>query len=185
VPDGQAATIHRVKNHLRDTPPAGVLPQDVAVRQFLQTNCARAASNVLNRNDQSYGFAVAYSISGSAYSITGDTIMTKSAIIGGAFIAALSLSAPQFVMAEEPIVQSITVSFADLDPSNAAGARLLYARIRWAARKVCTLDGETGHVAQSWERAQCVQRAVDQAVMTVNNPVLVAMYRGKNRQTGT
>jgi UrcA family protein len=111
--------------------------------------------------------------------------MKKSAIVSGAFIAALSLLAPQLAMAEEPIVQSIAVSYADLDPSNAAGARQLYARIRWAARKVCTLDGEMGHVAQSRERAQCVQRAVDQAVMTVNNPVLVAMYRGKNHQTGT
>lgn len=111
--------------------------------------------------------------------------MKKSAIASGAFIAAVSLLAPPLAMAGEPVVQSIAVSYADLDPSNAAGAKLLYARIRWAARKVCTLDDEMGHVAQSRERAQCIQRAVDQAVMTVNNPVLVAMYRGKNHQTGT
>ncbi len=111
--------------------------------------------------------------------------MKKSAIVSGAFIAALSLSAPQLSMAGESIVKSIAVSYADLDLSNAADARLLYTRIRWAARKVCTLDGEMGHVAQSREHAQCVQRAVDQAVMAVNNPVLVAMYRGKNNQTGT
>jgi UrcA family protein len=111
--------------------------------------------------------------------------MTKSAIVSAASIAALSLSAPQFAAAAEPIVQSIAVSYADLDPSNTVGARLLYARIRWAARKVCTLDGELGHVALSRERAQCVQRAVDQAVMKVNNPLLVAMYRGKNNRTGT
>ena len=110
--------------------------------------------------------------------------MKKSAIISGAFIASLSLLAPQLAMAEEPIVQSIKVSYADLNASNPAGAKLLYARIRWAARKVCTLDGEVGHVAQSRERARCVQRAVDQAVMTVNSPVLVAMYRGKKSQTG-
>ena len=111
--------------------------------------------------------------------------MKKSAIISGGAIAALSLLAPQLAMAEEPIVQSIAVSYADLDPSNAAGASQLYARIRWAARKVCTLDGEVGHIAQSRERAQCVQHAVDQAVMTVNNPVLVAMYRAKHNRTAT
>ncbi len=111
--------------------------------------------------------------------------MKKSAIASGAFIAALSLSAPQLAMAGEPVVRSIAVSYDDLDPSNAAGARLLYARIRWAARKVCTLDGELGRVALSWERTQCIQRAVDQAVISIDNPVLAAMYRGKNNRNDT
>lgn len=111
--------------------------------------------------------------------------MKKSAIVSGAVIAALSLLAPQLAMAGEPVVQSIAVSYDDLNASDAAGAKLLYARIRWAARKVCTLDGEVGRVALSWERAQCIQRAVDQAVMSINNPVLAAVYRGKNNRNDT
>jgi UrcA family protein len=110
--------------------------------------------------------------------------MKQSASVSDAAIVALCLLGTQLAMAEEPIVQSIAVSYSDLDISNAAGAKLLYARIRRAARKVCTLDGEVGHVSQSRERALCVQRAVDQAVMSVNNPVLVAMYHGEKNRTG-
>jgi UrcA family protein len=170
---------------LRDAAAAGVLPRIVAVQQFLQTICAPAASNVLDRKDKPCGLAWAYSISEPISSITGDTIMTKSAIYSAAAIVALSLAGTPPAMAEESIVRSIAVSYADLDPSDAQGARLLYARIRWAARKVCTLDDEVGFASQSRAQAQCVKRAVDQAISSVNSPALVAMYRGKQQRTGS
>lgn len=111
--------------------------------------------------------------------------MTKSAIYSGAAVVALSLAGAPPAMSEEPITKSITVSYADLDPTAAQGARLLYARIRWAARKVCTLDDEVGHASQSRAQAQCVRRAVDRAVHAVNSPALVAMYRGKQQRAGS
>jgi UrcA family protein len=118
-------------------------------------------------------------------SITGDTIMTKSAIYSSAAVVALSLAGAPPAMSEEPIVKSIAVSYADLDPADAKGARLLYARIRWAARKVCTLDDEVGYASQARAQAQCVRRAVDHAIYSVNSPALVAMYRGKPHRAGS
>jgi UrcA family protein len=111
--------------------------------------------------------------------------MKKSAIVLAAVLVALSLSASQFAAASDTVTQSVTVSYADLNLSNPSGARTLYQRIRGAARKVCTVAGESPYEVQDLDKRKCILDAIDQAVMKVNSPVLVAMYKAKNSRTSS
>jgi UrcA family protein len=86
-------------------------------------------------------------------------------VTGLAFGAAISDDPPQR-----------TVSYADLNLSNTAGAAALYARIKSAARVVCEpqLNRE---LAMNTNYKRCVDEAIGRAVADVNAPVLVALYR--------
>jgi UrcA family protein len=103
--------------------------------------------------------------------------MKKSAIVLSAALVAMSLSASQFAAASDIVTKSVTVSYADLNLSNPSGARTLYQRIRGAARKVCTVAGESPYEVLDLDKRQCIHQAIDQAIMKVNSPVLVAMYK--------
>jgi UrcA family protein len=111
--------------------------------------------------------------------------MKKSAIVISAATVALSLLAPPFAMADETIVKSTTVKYGDLNLASAAGANALYQRIRGAAHRVCTLDNESPYALQDSAKRKCIVDAIDQAVMKVNSPVLVAMYKAKNSRTSS
>ena len=111
--------------------------------------------------------------------------MKKSAIVISAATVALSLLAPQFATANDIVTKSITVSYADLNLSHPAGANALYQRIRGAARRVCTVAGESPYEVQDLDKQKCIRDAIDQAVMKVNSPLLVAMYKAKNSRTSS
>ncbi len=111
--------------------------------------------------------------------------MKKSAIVISAATVALSLLTSQFSMASEAVTKSITVSYADLNLASAAGANALYQRIRGAAHKVCTLDNESPYEVQGLAKRKCIVGAIDQAIMKVNSPVLVAMYKAKSGRTSS
>jgi UrcA family protein len=73
-----------------------------------------------------------------------------------------------------------TVRFADLDLSQPRGAAVLYARLKEAAQHVCR-DLESGRqLAQMAAHADCVRRALGDAITEVNRPVLTryALERG-------
>jgi UrcA family protein len=111
--------------------------------------------------------------------------MKNSAIVISAASVTLSLLAPHFSMASDTVTKSITVSYADLNLSNPAGASALYQRIRGAARRVCTVAGESPYEVLGLEKRQCIHQAIDQAIMKVNSPVLVAMYKAKNSRASS
>jgi UrcA family protein len=106
--------------------------------------------------------------------------MKNSVLVLGAALAALSLSAQQPAYAGETVTQSVTVSYSDLNLSNVAGAKTLYGRIRMAARKVCTVDGESPYEFQNVDKRRCIRSAIDQAIIKVGSPVLVAMHKAGN-----
>jgi UrcA family protein len=66
------------------------------------------------------------------------------------------------------------VSYADLDISKPAGAKVLYGRIVAAARHVCALDGIRDLGSMRWVN-QCTDRAIDKAVKDVGAPALSAL----------
>ena len=105
--------------------------------------------------------------------------MKKSAIVTSVATVALSLLAPQFAMADETVVKSATVKYGDLNLASTAGANALYQRIRAAAHRVCKLDYEPPYAMHDSGKRECVGRAIDQAIIKVNSPVLVAMYQAK------
>jgi UrcA family protein len=78
--------------------------------------------------------------------------------------------------ASEPTPPSRTVKFGDLDIQTAAGAKILYKRIRYAAAKVCE---PVDHDPVTREAMPvCVATAIDNAVRTVNAPYLTALRFG-------
>jgi UrcA family protein len=70
-------------------------------------------------------------------------------------------------------VPTLKVSYRDLDPNSAAGAQLLYHRIRGAAQFVCGEEGRSLDDQLAWNR--CVHTAMSDAVRTVHSPQLSAL----------
>jgi UrcA family protein len=66
------------------------------------------------------------------------------------------------------------VSYADLDISKPAGAKVLYARIVSAARHVCALSGYSDLGSMQWTN-KCTDQAIDKAVKDVGAPALSAL----------
>ena len=91
-------------------------------------------------------------------------------------LAALPAAADSF----EPL--KVTVKFGDLDVSHPQGAAVLYRRIRAAAQSVCSPYDGSGLSAKMLRDA-CVNRAVADAVATVDKPALFAVYSEKMGKT--
>jgi UrcA family protein len=66
---------------------------------------------------------------------------------------------------------SKTVSYADLDISQPAGAKVLYSRIAAAAQEVCALSGYKDLGAMQRVNG-CVDHAINNAVKKVGSPAL-------------
>ncbi|HEY2463331.1 MAG TPA: UrcA family protein [Steroidobacteraceae bacterium] len=76
--------------------------------------------------------------------------------------------------AADDALPSRRVSYADLDISKPAGAKVLYGRIVAAANQVCQLSGYKDLGAMQRVNG-CVNRAVDKAVKDVDSPALSAL----------
>ncbi|HXA35643.1 MAG TPA: UrcA family protein [Steroidobacteraceae bacterium] len=105
------------------------------------------------------------------------TIRTKlhTAIYCTLGAAALCIASAS-VQAEEAL-PSKTVQFADLNITSEAGAKVLYSRIRAAARDVCH-DSSGGDPILRLGVSACIAKAVDKAVKDVNSPVLTSLRFG-------
>jgi UrcA family protein len=74
---------------------------------------------------------------------------------------------------------SKTVRFNDLDVTRTAGAKVLYSRIRAAARDVCDLSAGADPIRRVAVKA-CMDTAIDDAVRKVNAPALTALRFGSD-----
>ena len=93
------------------------------------------------------------------------------------------LSAAQIAAADPAEVRSVTVSFRDVNLSTLEGATTLYQRLRGAARSVCGDEGRS--LREQYEWKVCYQRALGNAVRTVDSPLLTAVSSGRNHQAQT
>jgi UrcA family protein len=84
--------------------------------------------------------------------------------------------------ASDSEIPTLTVSFSDLNANTEAGAKVLYARLRFAADQVCRPYERTGILPQrAWQT--CVNNAVASAVQQINKPTLTALHNlGGNRR---
>jgi UrcA family protein len=89
--------------------------------------------------------------------------------------AAVALMAALTTGVRAADVPQVHVKFADLNINTPAGAAALYHRIRVAADQVCALP-VTGDLAFRAKTQACTDRAVANAVATVNNPTLTGLY---------
>ena len=78
---------------------------------------------------------------------------------------------------------STTVSYNDLNLATLAGASTLYRRIKGAARWVCGDQGRRFEERRHW--SSCYHGAIDQAVATVNSPLLSTLHSGATRAPGS
>lgn len=76
--------------------------------------------------------------------------------------------------AEGDGLPSRKVSYADLDISKPAGAKVLYSRIVAAARQVCEVHGYSD-LSTARRVNQCTDHAIDKAVKEVDSPALSAL----------
>jgi UrcA family protein len=83
---------------------------------------------------------------------------------------------PLFTAAETP--SQVTVHFGDLDVRRPEGAAVLYRRIQLAARQVCFPIQSLGYYSTQQAYA-CMDTAITDAVNTVNQPALYAVFSAK------
>ena len=72
----------------------------------------------------------------------------------------------------------ISVSYADLNIQNAAGAKVLYSRLRRAAESVCDVKSyyESGSLARLTKSKQCYTKALDKAVVRIDSDALTKIH---------
>jgi UrcA family protein len=73
-------------------------------------------------------------------------------------------------------VPQVHVKYADLNLNTAAGANVLYRRIRGAADQVCGVSS-TRELARLEQAKTCAAHAVADAVAAVNVPALTSIYQ--------
>ena len=69
---------------------------------------------------------------------------------------------------------TLAVRYTAADVSTIEGARMLYGRIRGAARFVCGDSGHTLGELRVWQ--SCYRAAIESAVAEVNSPLLESVY---------
>jgi UrcA family protein len=101
-----------------------------------------------------------------------------------AIFAALALGGSAMSIAADNDVPQAVVKFGDLDLSSLQGAARLYSRIDEAARKVCKpFDVNVRDIGSRTRLDACVHKAIADAVTTVAQPQLLAIYNAKNHQS--
>jgi UrcA family protein len=81
---------------------------------------------------------------------------------------------------EEPPPSKV-VKFSDLDIQTAAGAKILYHRIRVAANQVCQMNDRDPALREAGQ--PCVDKAIDNAVKKVDAPYLTALRFGDGKNS--
>jgi UrcA family protein len=102
------------------------------------------------------------------------TTFRRSLALAGAF-AALTVAATSSAAPKSADPPSVTVRFGDLNLETAAGASVLYHRIRVAARQVCP-DSYTRDLGMLAASERCQANAIARAVGELNNPQLAAVH---------
>ncbi|MDB6092018.1 MAG: hypothetical protein JWN85_4802 [Gammaproteobacteria bacterium] len=95
-------------------------------------------------------------------------ISKRSALIGLALLSAGLTSSSALAAPPDGNVKSVVVRYSDLDPSQPAGARVLYWRIRVAAQQACE-DLNRHDLALYARYHECLTQAVAGAVHTVKS----------------
>ncbi len=105
--------------------------------------------------------------------------MKKLVHLGLAALIVAGFTAPAAAAAPGHFSDSaISVSYADLNIHNAAGAKVLYARLKQASETVCKLDSyrELGSLARVADAKACFAETLDEAVAEVSSAALSRIH---------
>jgi UrcA family protein len=95
------------------------------------------------------------------------------------FMSTAALCSAVSTTAEAEDVPHKTVKFNDLDITKPEGAKVLYKRIRAAARQVCEVSTGTDPIMGLATKG-CIEKAIDRAVRDVNAPMLTNLRFGSS-----
>lgn len=96
-----------------------------------------------------------------------------------AFVTFLVCINPGHALAAQ---RDMTVSYADLDLTRPAGVETLLTRVRHAAKAVCGGQPDMRDLTMSEHYNACRQAAVENAVRSINNPLLTRLYEARPLQ---
>jgi UrcA family protein len=115
---------------------------------------------------------------------TSQSKLVKAALAAGFLGLGCTAIGANALASDAPAAATATysVGYSDLDISTAKGAKTLYLRIRFAAETLCASSATWGKK----EGQACVNKAVDDAVVRLNRPLLSQYHqqRSKGDQAG-
>jgi UrcA family protein len=93
---------------------------------------------------------------------------------------ATAIAAPDVGRSADPDVVSITVFIGDLNLRSQAGARIALRRIERAATSTCGGEPDIRRLDRWVIYRECMHSAVDQAVASLDSPIVTALYSGRD-----
>jgi len=76
---------------------------------------------------------------------------------------------------------STVVRYGDLDLTQSADVGRLYARLKYASEKVCYVTDDYHNLRMKQLQADCMQGALNRAVVSVNEPKLTQLHAAEPR----
>ena len=101
--------------------------------------------------------------------------MRKTMFTGIASLLVLGIGAPAVAATPTQLEGgAVSVSFADLNIQNVAGAKVLYTRLQQASESVCNVASyrELGSLSRVAESAQCYSETMDEAISKIDSAEL-------------
>jgi len=97
-------------------------------------------------------------------------------ILVGAFATLTAFAPINTDAAEATAAVSRPVSYAGLDLNTPAGAETFYARLKGAARSLCSTNDPIERAAPSWTFRECMEGALARVVRDSNHRLLAQMF---------
>jgi UrcA family protein len=101
-------------------------------------------------------------------------------VVGTALVIAAASLFAGVASATDSTEVSTVVKYHDLDPSRTGDAQRLYARLKYAAQRVCSTYDSRDLDLQRREEI-CYDKALSDAVAKVNEPALTALHAAEPR----
>ena len=107
--------------------------------------------------------------------------MKKTTLTGIAALVVLGLGTSSTAIAASPSQfddSSVSVSFADLNIQNSAGAKVLYSRLQQASESVCNVESyrELGSLSRVAQAQSCYVETLDEAIAKIDSAALQAIH---------
>jgi UrcA family protein len=103
------------------------------------------------------------------------------AICAAAISLAGGASAQTIHVTDTDSQRSVKVSYGDLDLAHAQGAQVLIDRVRQASQIACGESPSLANLEQTQAYRSCVVSTADQAIASVGEPMVTAMYQNTAR----
>ena len=112
----------------------------------------------------------------------GKTLLTTVVFIAFAGFAGSTVAAPA---ASNPDQMSVAVRIGDLNLGAQPGAAVALRRIHNAARSICGQAPDIKDLDRAADYRDCMAASMGPAVASLNNPMVTALYAGRDERSAT